>query len=331
MTQERLQSATLTPAELAAEIATHPDGRTFSARLAHWLTSPRTRDLGRALLYAAPALIIFIAFTYVPFAQAIYLSVHTTNPAGEVVRFNGLNHYLRVLALDGRGRTEYLTSILLSFQYALMVVPAGIVISLALAMLATVKVRFIEFFRTIFTSSIAISLASAGVIWSLIYNPSTNATTWLVKLLGLNSPSLLGSDSTAMLAVAVMSIWSGIGFNFIITLAGIQAIPTDIYESASIDGAGRWQAFRHITLPLLSPTLLFLIVINTIGSLQAFTQFHLLLPGKKPSVFVYETYNVFWYDNNYGRASAMSIILFIMLLTLTIVQYRLINRRVHYQ
>jgi ABC-type sugar transport system permease subunit len=304
---------------------------TRNAALARWLAKPRTRDLGRALLYASPALIIFFLFTYLPFFRAIFLSLNITNAQGEAVKFNGLGYYLRVLGLDGSGRTDYLETIVTSFKFALMVVPAGIVISLGLALLATVKVRYIHVFRTIFTASIAISLASAGVIWALIYSPSTKATTWLVELLQLDSPSLLGSDSTALIAVAVMSVWSGIGFNFITTLAGLQAIPHDLYESAAIDGAGRWHSFRHITIPLLSPTLLFLIVINTIGSLQAFTQFHLLMPEKTPTVFVYETYRAFWYDTRYGLASAMSLILFVILLTLTIVQYWLLNRRVHYQ
>lgn len=292
---------------------------------------PRTRDLGRALLYASPALIIFFLFTYFPFIRAIYLSLHITNPAGEARRFVGLQNYARILGLDANSTVDFVPYIVESLKFAVLVVPAGIVIAIALAMLATVRVRGIEIFRTIFTSSIAISLASSGVIWALIYNPSTRATRWLVDLLGLQQPSLLANEATALIAVAVMSIWSGIGFNFIITLAGIQAIPQDLYESAAIDGANRWSAFRRITLPLLSPTLLFLLVINTIGSLQAFTQFHLLIPEKTPNVYVYATYREFWYNNRYGFAAAMSLVLFVMLLILTVVQYRLANRRVHYQ
>jgi sn-glycerol 3-phosphate transport system permease protein len=298
-------------------------------RLSEFLARPRIQDLGRALLYSAPALIIFTLFTYVPFIRAIWLSLHVTNNIGKTVRFNGLDYFIRILGLDGR--TEGIESLMTSFRFALMVVPTGIVIALALAMLSTVRVRGIGIFRTIFTSSIAISLASAGVIWALIYSPSTKATEWLVRLLQLSTPSLLGSDSTALAAVALVTVWSGMGFNFIVTLAGVQAIPNDYTESARIDGANRWQIFRHITLPLLSPTLMFLVVINTIGSLQAFTQFYLLIPEKYPSVFVYSTYRAFWYDTRYGYASAMSIVLFVILLTLTIVQYRVINRRVHYQ
>lgn len=293
-------------------------------------TRPQIRDLGYALLYSSPAIVIFVVFSYLPFLHAIELSLSRTNPQGEAVSWFGFGHFIRILALDGSGRTEFVQSIVNSFLFALMVVPAGLVISVGLGVLAAVKLRGIAFFRTIFTSSIAISLASAGTIWALIYNPATRATAWLVDLLQLKSASLLESDITALPAVAVMTIWSGIGFNFIITLAGLQAIPQDLYESAAIDGANGWAAFRHVTLPLLSPTLLFLLVVNTIGSLQSFTQFHLLIPGKRPNVFNYETYLMFWYDNNYGRASAMSLILFVMLLALTLVQYRFLNRRVNY-
>jgi ABC-type sugar transport system permease subunit len=323
--EERSQSS------LAAQAVaqTEADVLTLAHRLQNLWHHLFRGDLGRALLFASPALIIFALFTYIPFFRAIYLSFHVTNNVGDAVRFNGLDYYIRILGLDGR--TDGLESIRMSFLFALMVVPAGIICALGLAMLATVKVRFIGVFRTIFTSSIAISLASSGVIWALIYSPATKATNWLIELLNLGVPSLLDSDATALPAVAVMTVWAGLGFNFIITLAGVQAIPQDLYESAGIDGANRFQSFRFITLPLLSPTLLFLLIVSTIGSLQAFTQFHLLMPQRYPSVFVYATYRAFWYDTRYGFASAMSIVLFIMLFTLTLIQYRVVNRGVHYQ
>lgn len=306
-----------------------PPNIQWSRAVTNWWSRSRNRNLLRALLYSSPALLIFVLFTYWPFLRAIYLSLHVTNNMGEPARFNGLGYYIRILGLDGR--TEWLQSMVTSFSFALLVVPIGIVFALTLGMLATVKVRYIGIFRTIFTSSIAISLASGAVIWSLIFSPQTRATTWLVELLQLNAVSLLNDDRTALASVAAMTIWAGLGFNFIITLAGIQAIPHDLTESAQIDGANRVQIFRFITLPLLSPTLLFLFIVNTIGALQAFTQFHLLIPSYKPNVFVYETYLSFWYDNRYGFASAASIVLFMLLLILTIVQYRVTNRGVHYQ
>ena len=290
---------------------------------------------GRALLYMSPAIALLITFTYIPFLRSVWLSFFVTTPQGVTARFNGINYYTRILNLDGSGRTEYLKSMLTTVYFALLVVPLGIVVALALALLATLKVKAIAFFRTIFTSSIAISAASASVIWALIYSPNTRATQWAINLLQLKSESLLQNSSTALLAVAFVTVWTSLGFNFIVTLAGLQSIPHDIYESALIDGASGWKAFRFITLPLLTPTLLFLVLITTIQSFQAFTQFNVLIGNEGPdgstSVFVYAIFTAFWKDNRYGFASAMSVVLFLILLALTFIQYRLLNRRVHYQ
>lgn len=287
----------------------------------------------RSLLFFAPALLIFGLFSYWPFFRSIWLSLHVTNATGEIVRFNGLAYYARVLGFSGS--REYLESILITLRFAAMVVPAGIATGLALAVLAAVKLRHIKIFRTIFTSSIAISLASAGVIFSMLYSPVTGVTRWLEQLLQLPSPGLLANASTALVAVAVMTVWSGLGFNFVICLSGIQSIPQEIYESAMLDGADGLKAFRHVTLPLLAPTLLFLLIVGTIGSAQAFTQFNVLVNGVGPegstNVFVYSTFRTFWYDNRYGFSSAMSIVLFVMLFILSLIQFRVLDNRVHYQ
>ena len=293
------------------------------------------KEFGQALLYMSPAILFLIAFTYIPFLRSIWLSFFVTNPQGQTVRFNDIKYYSRIFNLDGSGRTEYLKSILATVYFSLMVVPLGIIFALGLALLATLRVKAIAFFRTIFTSSIAISVASASVIWALIYSPTTKATQWIIDLLHLSSGSLLQNSGTALLAVAFTTVWTALGFNFIVTLSGIQAIPEDIYESALIDGATNWKSFRFITLPLLTPTLLFLILINTIQSFQAFTQFNVLIGNEGPdnatNVFVYSIFTAFWKDNRYGFASAMSVVLFLILLVLTFIQFRLLDRRVHYQ
>lgn len=323
------QALSNSPAQ-AGELAAQRAGGRKAAR-----RSPQWKEFGRALLYMSPALVFLIAFTYIPFLRSIWLSFFVTNPQGATVRFNGVSYYTRILNLDGSGRTEYLRSILTTVYFALLVVPLGIIFALALALLATLKVKAIGVFRTIFTSSIAISVASASVIWALIYSPTTRATQWIIDLLHLNTGSLLQSSSTALFAVAFMTTWTSLGFNFIVTLAGLQAIPQDIYESARIDGASSWKSFRYITLPLLTPTLLFLILISTIQSFQAFTQFNVLIGNEGPAnatdVFVFAIFTSFWKDNRYGFASAMSVVLFLILMVLTFIQYRLLDRRVHYQ
>ncbi len=293
------------------------------------------RDFGWPLLYMSPALFFLVAFTYIPFLRSVWLSLFVTTPQGATARFNGISYYSRIFNLDGSGRTEYLKSILTTIYFALLVVPLAIAFALGLAQLATLKVKAIGFFRTIFTSSIAISVASASVIWALIYSPTTRATQWIIELLRLNSDSLLQHSGTALLAVAFMTTWTALGFNFIVTLAGIQAIPQELYESARLDGASGWKAFRFLTLPLLTPTLLFLIVINTIQCFQAFTQFNVLIGNEGPdgstNVFVYSIFTAFWKDNRYGFASAMSVVLFLVLAAMTFIQFRVLDRRVHYQ
>jgi ABC-type sugar transport system permease subunit len=330
--QERAQireQAVQDPLSAGGFIALPDAARAAAKKKQQW------RELGLALLYMAPAILFLVAFTYIPFLRSIWLSFFVTNPQGQTVRFNDVKYYTRIFNLDGSGRTEYLRSILTTIYFSLMVVPLGIVFALGLALLATLKVKAIAFFRTIFTSSIAISVASASVIWALIYSPNTRATQWIIEALHLSSGSLLQDARTALLAVAFTTVWTALGFNFIVTLSGIQAIPEDIYESALIDGATSWKSFRYITLPLLTPTLLFLILINTIQSFQAFTQFNVLIGNEGPDnatdVFVYSIFTAFWKDNRYGFASAMSVVLFLILLSLTFIQFRLLDRRVHYQ
>jgi sn-glycerol 3-phosphate transport system permease protein len=330
--QERAQisNPALTDSVLAGGALALPDAAKAAAkRRRQW------QEFGRALLYMAPAIVFLIAFTYIPFLRSIWLSFFVTTPQGATARFNGINYYTRIFNLDGSGRTEYLKSIGTSLYFAILVVPLGIVFALALALFATIKVKAITVFRTIFTSSIAISVASASVIWALIYSPATRATQWLIELLHLSSGTLLQDSRTALFAVAFMTTWTSLGFNFIVTLSGLQAIPQDMYESAQIDGANAWESFRFITIPLLSPTLLFLVLINMIQSFQAFTQFNVLIGNEGPdnatNVFVYSIFTAFWKDNRYGFASAMSVVLFLILLILTFIQFRLLDRRVHYQ
>lgn len=329
---EKLHSSIQYPEKgktLSGESVEIPKSKVISKKKRH------LQDFVRAFLFMSPALFIFVAFTYIPFFRSIELSFFVTNPKGETVRFNDVKYYSRILNLDGSGRDEYLNSILTTLYFTLLVVPFGIVASLALALAAAVQIKAVSIFRTIFTSSVAISVASASVIWALIYSPTVKVTQWLLDFLNLKSISLLQDSSTALIAVAFVTVWTSLGFNFVVTLAGIQAIPQDLYESALIDGASGWKAFRHITLPLLTPTLLFLVIINTIQSFQAFTQFNVLIGNEGPdgstNVFVYSIFTSFWKDNRYGFASAMAVVLFGILLVLTFIQFRLLDRKVHYQ
>lgn len=321
-------------AEDIAEAAQRAPRTGAQTRVARRVAGRRLGDFGWAVLYMAPALAIFIIFTYAPFLKSIGLSFFVTDQAGNPARFNELKYYARILNLDGSGRDEYLKSILTSIKFALMVVPPGIALAVGLAVLAAARLKGIRVFRTIFTSTVAISVASASVIWALLYNPTVGMTRWLLNILDLRGEGLLLDPATALPAVAFMTIWTSLGFNFIVTLAGLQAIPSELYESSLIDGASGWQQFRSITLPLLTPTLMFLLVISTISSFQAFTQFNVLIanegPGGSTNVMVYQLFSSFFKDNRYGFASAIAVVLFVVLLVLSVLQFRLLDRRVHY-
>jgi len=296
----------------------------------------RWADFGPALLYMLPAFAVIAAFVYVPFVRAVQLSFFVINRnTFRPSHFMGITYYLRVLNVgDSPFGDMYLRSLLTTVSFTVMVVPLSIAAAIGLAVLSQAKLRRIGIFRTIFTSTVSISIASASVIWSLIYSPNLGLFRRLLLSLHSNATSLLTDSHTALAAVALTTIWTSLGFNFVIALAGLQTIPRDLYESCMIDGAGRWRTFRQVTLPLLGPTLLFLFIISTIACFEAFTQFKVLIdsvgPDKSTNVFVYAIFDAFWMQNDYGFASAMSVVLFVVILGLAIMQLRL-DRKVHYQ
>lgn len=296
----------------------------------------RWEDFAPALLYMAPALVLCVLFTFAPFVRAVELSffiVDRNTFAPDT--FFGWNYYGRVFNVgDAALGDDFLRSIGTTVLFSLLVVPTSLVSSLGLAWLATAPVRRIGVFRTIFSTSVAISVASASVIWSLIFSPNANLFGWLLRWTGSAASGVLTDAHWALPALAFMTVWTSLGFNFIIALAGLQAIPSELHEAARVDGASRWQGFRRVTLPLLGPTLLFLFVMTTISCFQAFTQFKVMVdsagPDQSTNVFVYAIFTAFWSENNYGFASAMSVVLFLLLLGLSTIQFRL-DQRVHYQ
>ena len=216
-----------------------------------------------------------------------------------------------------------------------MVVPLSMITALALAVLATAKVKAIGGFpHHLYQQRRDFSRQRRGHLVADIC-PERQRDQVAGDMLQLQPDSLLNNASTALAAVAFMTVWTSLGFNFIIILAGLQAIPQDLYESARIDGTNGWTAFRYVSLPLLTPTLMFLCIISTIQCFQAFTQFNVLIGNEGPdnatNVMVYAMFTAFWKDNRYGFASAIAVVLFVILLVLTILQYRFLDRRVHYQ
>jgi multiple sugar transport system permease protein len=279
-------------------------------------------------LFVAPLLIGLLVFTYGPVLAAFGLSF-TKGDYISTPKWIGLENYQTLLQED-----LFWTSMRNTLYYVVGVVPAGLFLSLLLALAMNQKLRGIVFFRSIFflptiTSSVAISL-----MWLWIYNPEFGVINYLLKQIGVKGPAWLSSSTWAMPAIIIMAIWRGLGYNMLIYLAGLQGIPDVYYEAAEIDGAGGWAKFRHITLPLLSPTTFMLLILSLIGAFQVF-EYTYVMTGGGPVyatlTIVLHIYNNAFRSFKMGYASALAYVLFFILLALTLIQLRLQKRWVHYE
>jgi multiple sugar transport system permease protein len=279
-------------------------------------------------LFVAPLILGLLVFTYGPVLAAFGLSF-TKGDYISTPKWIGLDNYRALL--DDK---LFWKSLRNTLYYVVGVVPAGMVLSLLLALAMNQKLRGIVFFRSIFflptiSSSVAISL-----MWLWIYNPEFGVFNFLLRQIGLKGPAWLSSSDWAMPAVIIMAVWRGLGYNMLIYLAGLQGIPDVYYEAAAIDGAGGWAKFWHITVPLLSPTTFMLLILGLIGAFQVFEYTYVMTQGGPvyaTLTLVLNVYNNAFRDFQMGYASAMAYVLFFMLLGLTIIQFRLQRRWVHYE
>ncbi|HEY8426513.1 MAG TPA: sugar ABC transporter permease [Limnochordales bacterium] len=294
-------------------------------------TSPtwkEVRRLGEASLYLLPSLAIFTAFVFVPLVRTIGLSLYATDPIGRPAVFVGLGQYLRLAS------PTFLNSVKVTFLFVLYVVPPTLLLALVLAVLGNLRLRRIGIFRGLFSSSIAVSGATASVIFLMMYNPAIGPLNYLLESLGLPTLRWHTDASTALLSVALTTVWLQLGLNTIILLAGMQGIPEEYYESAALDGAGFLTTLVRITLPLVSPTLFFLAVVDVLAAFQTFAPFEIMTKGgpiDSTNTMVYSIYREFYFNGQYGFAAAQSVVLFIVMLLLTILQFRVLEWRVFYQ
>jgi len=293
----------------------------------------REAMLGYALVL--PSLLVFGTFVFYPFIKNIWLGFYRTPLFGTAREWVGVEQYKEVL-FNGDVwifSADFWNSFKVTMLFALYTVPIGIALGLALAVLAHQRLRGIAIYRTIFSSTVATSVAVASVIFFTLLNPQVG----LIPYWFGTSESLLTNPDWALVAVSVTAIWQNLGLSFIIMSAGLQAVPDELLEAARVDGAGVWSRFRNVTLPLLSPTLFFAIVVGTILAFQAFGQIDILTqggPADHTNVLVYAIYNetpAGTTTPNEGKAAILSVALFAITMALTLVQMRLLERRVTYE
>lgn len=289
----------------------------------------RTVNLRIGLLYLLPSIILFGMFVYYPMIKTIYFSFFLTNQNGEPVFFNGIENYTYIFASD-----EFRNSMKATLLFVVYTVPASVIIALILAVLANEKLKGVGFFRTMFSSTMGISVAASAVIWLFLFHPSVGALNNILSALNMPGVQWLLDPQWALISVSLTTIWMNIGFNFLIILGGLQNIDESLYESATIDGASYWTKIKRITLPMLSPTLFFIITISLINAFQSFGQIDILTKGgpiQSTNLVVYSIYKEAFVNYQFGTASAQAIVLFAVVLVVTILQFKFGERKVHYQ
>ncbi len=297
---------------------------------------PRARRVGRrareALLgYAllVPSLLVFGVFVFYPFAKTVQLSFTKSDPfrAG-VSTWVGIDQYRDVLSSP-----DFQNSLKVTVLFALLTVPVGLAAGLGLAVMANQHLRGIGAFRTIFSSTVATSVAVASLMFLTLLNPQIGMVNYLLGRTGADAIDPLNDPQWALVAVAAVTVWQNLGVTFILMLAGLQAIPEELYEAADVDGAGGWSRFVNVTVPMVSPTLLFAFVVLSINAFQSFGQIDLLTQGGplgRTDVIVYSIYTTAFKDLNDARAAVLAVVLFSFVLVLTMMQLRMLERRVHY-
>ncbi|HML46293.1 MAG TPA: sugar ABC transporter permease [Clostridia bacterium] len=278
-------------------------------------------------LFLLPALLVFGIFMYYPFFKTIYLSAFLTDKYGQAKIFYGFGNYIDILF--GKYSASFHNSLWVTVKFVVMVALGGLLTGLITSLMTVRKFPGRTLATAIYAMPIAIASAAAAMSFRMILHPSIGL---LNAVLGTKN-AWTSDPVWALPIMAILTVWLTSGINFIFIGAGLRNIPGEYYESASIDGAGYWRKFFHITLPCLSPTLFFQTIINIIGAFQSFTQIRLLTqggPNESTNVIVYSIYLDAFRNFRFGSAAARSIILFIIVLAITLIQFSMEKRSVHY-
>jgi multiple sugar transport system permease protein len=285
--------------------------------------------------FIAPWLIGFLLLTAGPMAVSVYLSGTSWTMLSPPVPV-GLANYETLLSDD----PLFVTSLLNTLYYVLFAVPLGLLVSLVLAMLLHQQVKGIGLFRTLFFLPSVTNLVAVSMLWIWIFNPEYGLLNSMLAVIGIKGPLWLQSEAWAKPSLILMSLW-GVGGTMMVFLAALQGIPQELYEAADLDGAGRFRRLIHITLPMISPAMLFNLVIGVIGSFQVFTQAYVMTGTAQPGseggpnnatlFVVLYLYKKAFQEFRMGYASALAWILFALILAVTLIQLRLSKRWVHYE
>jgi multiple sugar transport system permease protein len=286
------------------------------------------KNAGVAYLFVLPTVFYLIFFSLGAMVAAVFFSFLEYDVLSPP-RWAGLDNFQRLFASPLFPKAVWNT-----IYFAILYVPAHTILSLLLALLVNRDLKGVVAFRTAYFLPVVSSVVAISLLWTMMYGKEFGLINYGLKtVFGVSGPGWLSDPAWAMPAVSIMSVWKGLGVGMMIFLAGLQDIPKDLYDSAQIDGSGAWRRFLHITLPLVSPTTFFVAVVSTINSLQVFSQIYVMTEGGPRWSTTTLGYFVFvsaFEDFRMGYASAVGVVLFVIVMFFTLIQFRLRKSWVHY-
>lgn len=310
---------------------TRPTGQAIApsgGRAAGRRRSHRRADILTAYLFVAPQVLGILLFVFIPLGLIVYYSFHEWNVLAGTFTFVGTDNIEKLFNDPNLPPVLGATAV-----FCVGVVVGNIALALFLAVLLNRKFGATTFFRTIFFSPVVVSVVAWTIVWGFLLQDN-GGINGILQLFGVEGPNWLREGPTAMASVIVVQIFKNVGLNMVLFLAALQGVPRELTEAASIDGAGGWTIFRRITLPMISPTILLTTIITIVGSLQVFAQIAVLTkggPGISTTVLVYYLYQQAFEFHRFGYGSTLAILLFLIVLVLTVVQWQMRKRWVHYE
>lgn len=276
-------------------------------------------------LYLTPAFAVFMVFVFYPFVKTIILSLSQTNLRGEIKSFVGLENFIELFQSP-----EFYSSIIVTFKFVFLVATPSVIIGFVLALLANNKLKGNRIYELMFSLPMAIASAPAAAIWTMIFHPTNGVLNFVLG----QEIGWLTDPRYALISVTVVTTWLNLGLNFIFLTTGLRNIPTELLESSAIDGANFFHKLKNIIIPMVSPQMFLVIFMNLINAFQAFGQIKLLTqggPGDSTNVLVHSIYREAFFNGRFETACTQALVLFVIMMIVTLLQFKFEKKGVHYQ
>lgn len=302
------------------------EARPAVAPRARWSARTR-RDFFVFLALALPNLLLIAVFTYLPLFNNIYYSTLDWTLGSASATVVGFDNYVTFFTSSDATKVLGTTAV-----FTVITVGGSMVLGLLVALALNSRIRGTTFARSAVFAPYVLSGVGVGLVWLFIFDPGYGVLAWLLRGLGQQSPQWINDPQLSLVMVIIVYVWKNLGYCAVVYLAGLQSLPQDVMEAASLDGANGFRRFVSMALPLLSPTTFFLLITTMLSSLQAFDLIRIMTPlGNGTSTLIYEAYlQAFGAFNRAGYSAAISVILFAILLIITVLQLRFVERKVHY-